>query len=52
MQITKQTERETITNADRIIQLKMSVKDLSEVSFLSFEEKMISDEVFLLLYGE
>ena len=30
----------------------MSFKDLSEVSFLSFEEKMISVEVFLLLYAE
>ena len=45
-------QRETITNADRIIHLKMSFKDLREVLFLSYEENMISDEEFLLLYDE
>ena len=30
----------------------MSFKDLREVLFLSFEENMISDEEFLLLYDE
>ena len=29
-------QRETITNADRIIHLKMSFKDLREVLFLSY----------------
>ena len=37
-------QRETITNADRIIHLKMSFKDLSEVLFLSYEENVISEE--------
>ena len=45
-------QRETITNADRIIQLKMSIKDLRQVSFLSYEENMISDEEVLLLCDE
>ena len=52
MQIIKSKQRETITNADRIIQLKMPFKDLSEVLFLSYEENMISDEELLLLYDE
>ena len=39
-------------NADRIIHLKISFKDLREVLFLSYEENMISDEEFLLLYDE
>ena len=30
----------------------MSFKDLREVLFLSYEENMISDEEFLLLYEE
>ena len=41
-----------ITNADKIIQLKMPFKDLREVLFLSYEENMISDEELLLLYDE
>ena len=45
-------QRETIMNADRIIHLKMSFKDLCEVLFPSYEENMISDEEFLLLYDE
>ena len=45
-------QRETITNAERIIQLKMSFKDLRQVLFLSYEENMISDEEVLLLYDE
>ena len=45
-------QRETITNADRIIHLKMSFKDLREVLFPSYEENMILDEEFLLLYDE
>ena len=44
------TWRETITNANRIIHLKMSFKDLREVLFLSYEENMISDEEFLLFF--
>ena len=51
--ITEANQRETITNADRIIHLKMSFKDLCEALFLSYEaENMISDEEFLLLYDE
>ena len=45
-------QRETITNADRIIQSKMSFKDLRQGLFLSNEENMISDEEFLLFYNE
>ena len=45
-------QRETITNADRVIHLKMAFKDLREVLFLSYEENMISEEDFLLLYDE
>ena len=45
-------QRETITNADRIIHLKMSFKDLREVLFLSYEENMISEEEFILLYDK
>ena len=45
-------QRETITNADRIIQLKMSFKDLRQVLFLSYEENMISDKEVLLLWDE
>ena len=45
-------QRETITNADRRIHLKMSFKDLREVLFLSYEENMIWDEEFLLSYDE
>ena len=52
MHIVKQTNVKTITNADRIIHLKMSFKYLREVLFLSYEENMISDEGFLLLYDE
>ena len=48
----KTTWRETITNANRIIHLKMSIKDLREVLFLSYEENMISVEEFLLLFDE
>ena len=33
-----------MTNADRIIQIKMPFKDLRQVLFLSYEENMISDE--------
>ena len=45
-------QRETITNADRIIHLKMSFKDLREVFFLSYEENMISEVEFILLYDK
>ena len=39
-------------NADRIIQLKMSFKDLHEALLLLYEENTISDEEFLLLCDE
>ena len=48
----KAKTRENITNSDRIIHLKMSFKDLCEFLLLSYEENMISDEEFLLLYDE
>ena len=39
-------------NVERIIHFKMSFKDLGEVLFFSYQENMISDEEFLLLYDE
>ena len=41
-----------MTNADRVIPIKMPFKDLGQVLFLSYEENMISDEEFPLLYDE
>ena len=43
---------ETITKAYRIIHLKLSFKSLCEVLFLSYEENMISDKEFVLMYDE
>ena len=37
---------------DKIIHLKMSFKDLREVLFLSYEENMISEEEFILVYDK
>ena len=57
MQIIKETNV-TITNAERIVHLKMCFKDLGFLLllllllFLSYEENMISDEEFLLLHDE
>ena len=48
----RKIKRETITNADRIIHLKMSFKDVRQVLFLSYEENMISDKEVLLLWDE